>query len=56
MLERRAGIAGRQRELVAGRAQATDNEIRFTADPQEAQSFNRNFEQLWNRPTNIRVQ
>ena len=33
-----------------------DNEIRFTADPQEVQSFNRNFEQLWNRPTNIRVQ
>jgi hypothetical protein len=33
-----------------------DNEIRFTADPLEVQSFNRNFEQLWNRPTNIRVQ
>jgi hypothetical protein len=33
-----------------------DNEIRFTTDPQEVQSFNRNFEQLWNRPTNIRVQ
>lgn len=33
-----------------------DNEIRFTAVPQEVQSFNRNFEQLWNRPTNIRVQ
>ena len=33
-----------------------DNEIRFTADPREVQSFNRNFEELWNRPTNIRVQ
>ena len=33
-----------------------DNEIRFTADPEEVQSFNRNFEQLWNRPMNMRVQ
>lgn len=33
-----------------------DNELRFTADPQEVQSFNRDFEQLWNRPMNTRVQ
>ena len=33
-----------------------DNDVRFTTDPQEVQAFNRNFEQLWNRSTNILVQ
>jgi hypothetical protein len=33
-----------------------DNEIRFTSTQQEVQAFNQDFEQLWNRPTNIRVQ
>ena len=33
-----------------------DNDVRLTNDPQEVREFNRNFEQLWNRSTNIRVQ
>jgi len=33
-----------------------DNDARFTTNRQEVQEFNRNFEQLWNRPTNTRVQ
>ncbi len=33
-----------------------DNEIRYTTDGHEVQEFNQNFEQLWNRPTNTRVQ
>jgi phosphatidylserine/phosphatidylglycerophosphate/cardiolipin synthase-like enzyme len=33
-----------------------DNEIRFTTDPREVQEFNRDFEQIWNRPGNIVVQ
>ena len=33
-----------------------DNDARFTSNRQEVQEFNRNFEQLWNRPTNTRVQ
>ena len=33
-----------------------DNEIRFTTDPKEVQEFNRDFEQMWNRPGNIVVQ
>jgi phosphatidylserine/phosphatidylglycerophosphate/cardiolipin synthase-like enzyme len=33
-----------------------DNEVRYTTDGPEVQEFNRNFEQLWNRPTNTRVQ
>ena len=33
-----------------------DNEIRFTNDPNEVQEFNRDFEQMWNRPGNIVVQ
>lgn len=32
-----------------------DNDLRFTTDPQEVKEFNREFEQLWNRPTNIRI-
>jgi len=33
-----------------------DNDLRFTTDPLEVREFNRDFEQLWNRPTNIRIQ
>jgi phosphatidylserine/phosphatidylglycerophosphate/cardiolipin synthase-like enzyme len=33
-----------------------DNEIRFTTAPQEVREFNREFERIWNRPTNARVQ
>ena len=33
-----------------------DNDARFTTNRQEVQEFNQNFEQLWNRPTNTRVQ
>ncbi len=33
-----------------------DNNVHFTTDPQEVQEFNRNFEQMWNRSTNVRVQ
>ena len=33
-----------------------DSEIRYTTDGQEVQEYNQNFEQLWNRPTNTRVQ
>ncbi len=33
-----------------------DNDLRFTTDPQEVKEFNRDFEQLWNRPTNILIQ
>jgi len=33
-----------------------DNDVNFTTDPQEVQEFNRNFEQMWNRSTNVRVQ
>lgn len=33
-----------------------DNEIRYTMDRHEVQEYNQNFEQLWNRPTNTRVQ
>jgi phosphatidylserine/phosphatidylglycerophosphate/cardiolipin synthase-like enzyme len=33
-----------------------DNEIRYTTDGDEVQEFNQDFEQLWNRPINSRVQ
>ena len=33
-----------------------DNEIRFTTDSKQVREFNRDFEQMWNRPGNIVVQ
>jgi hypothetical protein len=33
-----------------------DNDARFTTNRQEVQEFNQNFEQLWNRSANTRVQ
>ena len=33
-----------------------DNNARFSVDPQEIRDFERNFEILWNRPENTRVQ
>ncbi len=33
-----------------------DNDLRFTTDPREVETFNRNFEALWNRPVNIVLQ
>ncbi len=33
-----------------------DNNARYSTDPQEIRNFERNFEALWNRPENIRVQ
>jgi phosphatidylserine/phosphatidylglycerophosphate/cardiolipin synthase-like enzyme len=33
-----------------------DNEIRYATDGREVHEFNQNFDQLWNRPTNTRVQ
>lgn len=33
-----------------------DNEIRFTTDFKQVREFNRDFEQMWNRPVNIVVQ
>ena len=33
-----------------------DNDVHFTTDPQEVQKFNRDFEQMWDRSTNVRVQ
>lgn len=33
-----------------------DNDAHFTTDPQKVREFNRDFEQMWDRSTNIRVQ
>ncbi len=33
-----------------------DNQIRFVTEPAEIRGFERNFESLWNRPENTRVQ
>ena len=33
-----------------------DNDVHFTTNPQEVQQFTRDFEQMWDRSTNIQVQ
>src|SRR5437588_2781149 len=56
MLERRPGAARGSANWSTAGLKRQDNDARFTTNRQEVQEFNQNFEQLWNRPTNTRVQ